>query len=71
MGVSYEYETTIKKLIADLKELGKKHGINTKVMLPNSGYFDPNFEGRNSKLTAIFSERIGRNHVIIVEKDIE
>jgi hypothetical protein len=69
MGVSYEYDTTIAELIKDLRKLGKEHGIKTKITLPNPGNYDPNFEGRNSKLTAIFSKR--ENHVLIVQEDID
>jgi hypothetical protein len=66
MGVSYEYETTIAGLIKDLRKLGKEHGVSTKITLPSPGFYDPNFEGRNSKLTAIFSKR--EDHVLIVQK---
>ncbi len=68
MGVSYEYTTTIGEMIKDLQRLAKKHGRNTALTLPSPGYYDPNFEGRNSKLTARFCEHKG--HAIIREKDI-
>lgn len=69
MSVSWEYDTTIGGMIKDLQRLALKHGVEMKLSLPSPGFFDPHFEGRNSKLTAKFSEQQG--HVLIVEKDIK
>jgi len=68
MGISYEYDTTINEMIKDLQKLARKHGESTTLTLPRPGMYDPHFEGANSKLTAVFSEREG--HAIITEKDI-
>lgn len=68
MGVSYEYETDVTTMIKQLQRIEKKYGGNTKLTLPNPGYYDPHFEGINSCLTAVFSEKKG--HAIIIEKDI-
>jgi len=69
VGISYEYDTTIGEMIKDLLKLAKKHGKNAPLSLPSPGMYDPHFEGANSKLTAVFSERKG--HAIIVQKDIK
>jgi len=69
VGISYEYETTIAELIKDLEKLGKEYGTDMTVTLPDPGLYDPNFEGRNSKLTAAFSKR--QDHVLIVRKNID
>ncbi len=69
MGISYEYDTTIGEMIKDLQKLARKYGEDTTLMLPRPGMYDPHFEGTNSKLTAVFSERKG--HAIIVQEDIE
>jgi len=69
MGISYEYDTTIYEMIKDLRKLAAKHGPDTILTLPSPDMYDPHFEGANSKLTAVFSERKGR--AIIVQEDIE
>lgn len=69
MGVSYEYETDIKTMIKQLQRIGKRYGFETTLSLQNPDHYDPNFEGRNSCLTAIFSNKEG--HAIIVEKNIK
>jgi hypothetical protein len=69
MGVSYEYETSVGEMIKQLQRISNKYGKETTLTLPNPGFYDPNFEGRNSCLTAIFSNEKG--HAIIVERNIK
>ena len=69
MGVSYEYETDVRTMIKQLQRIEKRYGGETTLRLVNPGYYDPNFEGRNSCLTARYSSKLG--HAIIVEKNIK
>jgi hypothetical protein len=68
MGISYEYDTTVGAMVKQLMRIAAKYGEDTRLTLPKPGMYDPNFEGRNSCLTAVFSEKHG--HAIIKEKDI-
>ena len=67
MGVSYEYDATINELIGDLEAIKKQLGGDTRVSLARPGMYDPNFEGRNSRLMVVSR----RDRVIIAEEDIK
>ena len=53
MGVSYKYDATIDQLLEDLESFKKQLGGGARVTLSSPGMYDPNFEGRNSRLMVV------------------
>jgi hypothetical protein len=66
MGVSYEYDASIDELMSDLKKLKKRFGGDARVQKTNPGYWDPHFDGHNSRLKIKYSKH--QDRIIIVEE---
>lgn len=70
MSIGHEYNNTLRGLIKDLEALAKEHGDDACISLPKPNYYYPDFDGQNSKLTAVLSRQPGPKRIIIIEQNI-